>query len=68
LRSFLGFLRHLGLLVLVVVASDVALPHCHWWSCAMFVGSRRWLLGMVVSWVVVPGVVDGGWKKDIVDY
>jgi len=36
----------------VVAASDVALPHCRWWSCAVVVGGRRrpWLLGMVVTW------------------
>jgi len=27
--------------VLVVVgASDVELPHCHWWVCAVVVGGR----------------------------
>ena len=35
-----AFFVVLGLSVLVIVASDVALPRCHWWSCAMFVGSR----------------------------
>jgi len=25
----------------VVAASDMALPCCHWWSCAMVVGGRR---------------------------
>ena len=23
------------------MASDVVLPHCHWWSCAVVVGGRR---------------------------
>ena len=56
------------------MASDVVLSHCRWWLYAMFVGGRWWLLGTVVTWrwwrcgVVVPGVVDGGWKKDVVDY
>ena len=46
------------------MASDVALPRCRWWSCAMFVGSRRWLRAAVAvgdDGDVVTVVTVGRW-------
>jgi len=59
-----------GVVLVVIVACDVALPR-RCWLCAVVVGGwwQQWAAGCWGWWWcggVVTGVMDGGWKQEVV--